>query len=127
MIEERIPQCDLSSLNWDWLRKPMRGIESDSLMELYNKIKKVSLFDALDSWIWKGDESKTFCVQSLRMIMTKVDTKVGSNSFFYGLVAFRSKSLVLHGDLFLDKLHVAYNLTKRGVNLNSTLYPLCMC
>ncbi|XP_071713063.1 uncharacterized protein [Rutidosis leptorrhynchoides] len=125
-IAERITHCNGSSFgNWCWSRPPS-GRATNDLMELNNIISSVTLSDRQDSWKYSLDPTGIFTTKSLTILINSL--KLGSNALSLSIP--RNKLIPQKVYIFIwraiqYKIPVRFEIDKRGIDLDSTLCPLC--
>ncbi|XP_071739978.1 uncharacterized protein [Rutidosis leptorrhynchoides] len=125
-IADRIIHCNGSSFgNWCWSRPPT-GRATNDLIELNNIISSITLSDRQDSWKCNLDPSGIFTTKSLALLINSL--KLGGNAL--NLSISRNKLLPQKVYIFIwraiqKKIPVRFEIDKRGIDLDSTLCPLC--
>ncbi|GKA00040.1 RNA-directed DNA polymerase, eukaryota [Tanacetum coccineum] len=112
------------SLTDSFRREPRGGIEEEQLLLLSNKLASVTLANSNDRWIWLLDSSGEFSVKSARSYID--DTLlpiVGSPTRWVKVVSIKIN--VFAWKVCLDKLLTRLNLSLRGIDIPSIIYPIC--
>ncbi|XP_071739542.1 uncharacterized protein [Rutidosis leptorrhynchoides] len=125
-IAERITHSNGSSLgNWCWTRPPS-GRAINEITELNNIVSSVTLCDKQDSWKYNLDSTGMFTTKSLALLINTL--KLGGNALSLSIP--RNKFLPQKVYIFIwraiqKKIPVRFEIDKRGIDLDSTLCPLC--
>ncbi|XP_071687136.1 uncharacterized protein [Rutidosis leptorrhynchoides] len=125
-IAERITHSNGSSVgNWCWTRPPT-GRATNEITELNNIVSSVTLSDKQDSWKYNLDPTGIFTTKSLTLLINT--PRLGSNALSLSIP--RNKLLPQKVYIFIwraiqKKIPVRLEIDKRGIDLDSTLCPLC--
>ncbi|XP_071699150.1 uncharacterized protein [Rutidosis leptorrhynchoides] len=125
-IADRITHNDTSACgNWSWLRPPS-GRDLNELMEINNIISSAKLSDKPDTWKYAHDPSGIYTTKSLAQIINclKLEQHASNSSIV------RNKYIPQRVNIFAwrvaqRKIPVRVELDKRGIDLDTILYPLC--
>ncbi|GKA92822.1 RNA-directed DNA polymerase, eukaryota, reverse transcriptase zinc-binding domain protein [Tanacetum coccineum] len=112
--------------NWSSIlrRAPRGGIESSQLVDLLSAISAINLSDQPDSWVWSLNPAVGFTVASVRKLID-VNILVGSDSPTRWNRSVPIKVNVFLWRLALNKLPTRVNLDRKGIDVDSTLCPIC--
>ncbi|XP_071688775.1 uncharacterized protein [Rutidosis leptorrhynchoides] len=112
--------------NWQWCREP-RGRAIDEVEAIENLINAVSLNpNAEDKISWNLDADGIFSTKSLASQIDGKKLQVGNNV----IETVRNKLIPQKVSIFvwrakLQRLPVRFELDKRGIDINTLLYPIC--
>ncbi|GJZ59966.1 RNA-directed DNA polymerase, eukaryota [Tanacetum coccineum] len=113
-----------SSLSSSFRRVPRGGIEEEQLLLLVDKISLVLLSNSLDRWSWTLTSSGEFSVKSARNHIDDVLLPShGSATRWVNKVPIKIN--ILAWKVCKDILPTRFNLSLRGVDINSILCPVC--
>ncbi|GJZ82878.1 RNA-directed DNA polymerase, eukaryota [Tanacetum coccineum] len=112
------------SLTDSFRREPRGGIEEEQLLLFSNKLASVTLANSNDRWIWLLDSSGEFLVKSVRSYIddTLLPT-VGFPTRWVKVVPIKIN--VFAWKVCLDKLPTRLNLSLRGIDIPSIIFPIC--
>ncbi|XP_071689274.1 uncharacterized protein [Rutidosis leptorrhynchoides] len=125
-IAERITHRNgLSYGNWSWTRDPTSRATNE-ITELNSIVSSVSLSDKQHSWKYNLDSTGIFTTKSLASLINSL--RFGNNAL--SLSTPRNKLLPQKVYIFIwraiqNKIPVRFEIDKRGIDLDSTLCPLC--
>ncbi|GKD15026.1 RNA-directed DNA polymerase, eukaryota, reverse transcriptase zinc-binding domain protein, partial [Tanacetum coccineum] len=105
-------------------RAPRGGIESSQLVDLLSAISAINLSDQPDSWVWSLNPAVGFTVASVRKLID-INILVGSDSPTRWNRSVPIKVNVFLWRLALNKLPTRVNLDRKGIDVDSTLCPIC--
>nr|GEV35580.1 RNA-directed DNA polymerase, eukaryota [Tanacetum cinerariifolium] len=112
------------SLDHSFRRKPRGGVEQMQFELLMEMIDNVILNNSNDRWIWTLVGSSEFFVSSVRKIID--DTLLPSvNSKTRWINVVPIKINVLAWKVKYDYLQTRLNLSRRGMEIDSILCPIC--
>ncbi|XP_071729241.1 uncharacterized protein [Rutidosis leptorrhynchoides] len=125
-VADRITHVNSSSVgNWCWARPP-RGRAQNELRELNNIISSVSLTDHPDSWKCTLDASGCFTSKSLAQLINNLILGVHASNLSIPRNKFTPQKVhILARRVIQKKISVRVELDKRGIDLDTTLCPLC--
>ncbi|GJV79741.1 RNA-directed DNA polymerase, eukaryota [Tanacetum coccineum] len=113
-----------SSLSSSFRRNPRGGIEEEQLLLLVEKISSVLLSNSSDRWRWTLSSSDTFSVKSARNHIDDVLLpSLGSSTRWVNLVPIKIN--ILAWKVCKDILPTRFNLSLRGIDIDSILCPVC--
>ncbi|GKD77962.1 RNA-directed DNA polymerase, eukaryota, reverse transcriptase zinc-binding domain protein [Tanacetum coccineum] len=113
-----------SSLDFSFLRAPRGGVEQSQLVAMLSKLDGVSLVNLRDRWRWSLVGSGEFSVASVRKwIDDKTLPEVSTKSRWIKAVPIKVN---IHAwKVRLDGLPTRLNISRRGLDIDSILCPLC--
>ncbi|GJX00650.1 RNA-directed DNA polymerase, eukaryota, reverse transcriptase zinc-binding domain protein [Tanacetum coccineum] len=116
----------LNVRNWSSIirRLPRGGVETSQFNALLSSIKDVALSDQIDSLVWSLNASIGYTVASIRSLIDDNSLVVDSNATRWN----RSVSIKINVFLWrvaLNKLPTGVNLDRKGIDIESTLCPIC--
>nr|GEY77281.1 RNA-directed DNA polymerase, eukaryota [Tanacetum cinerariifolium] len=111
-----------SSLDNSFRRKTRDGVEQVQ----YNALYAVTLVPLCDRWVWFLESSGEFSVASVR---TVIDEKRLSNvnTMTSWIKCVPNKVNVLAWKIKIDTLPTRLNISRRGIDIDSILCPICDC
>nr|GEV20528.1 RNA-directed DNA polymerase, eukaryota, reverse transcriptase zinc-binding domain protein [Tanacetum cinerariifolium] len=112
------------SLSWSYRREPIGGIEEEQQNMLFSRINGVILPNTRDRWIWSFEASGDFSVTSARRLIDDYLLPEGDVQNRWVKVV-PIKINIFAWIVHLDKLPTRLNLSLRGVEISSIMYPLC--
>lgn len=122
-IIDRILNAD-STYAWSRRRGIRNGIEQRELTKLLDTLSSLNLGRSEDTWIWKPSGNGSFSVQSLRWEISCNRWSTSPLKFSWcPWIPIKVNCFVWR--LLLNRIPVAANLLKRGINVTSRLCPLC--
>ncbi|GKB67695.1 RNA-directed DNA polymerase, eukaryota [Tanacetum coccineum] len=112
------------SITGSFRRSVRGGVESQQLEHLQVLIEAVVLSNADDRWVWDLNGEGTFHVKDARKIMDDFFLPKASVATRW-IKSVPIKINVFTWKLHLDRLPTRVNLVRRGVQVSSTLCPIC--
>ena len=113
-----------SSLSSSFRRHPRGGIEEEQFLILVEKISLVLLSNSLDRWRWTLTSFGMFSVKSARNHIDEVLLpSLGSATRWVNLVPIKIN--ILAWKVCKDILPTRFNLSLRGIDIDSILCPVC--
>ncbi|GKB85503.1 putative ribonuclease H-like domain-containing protein [Tanacetum coccineum] len=112
------------ALDASFRRKPRGGIECIQFNEMLVLMQDVSLTPISDRWIWSLEGSGDFSVASTRKAIDDKRLPV-VNSKTRWIKSVPIKVNVHAWKVKLDALPTRFNISRRGIVLDSILYPIC--
>nr|GEW24613.1 RNA-directed DNA polymerase, eukaryota [Tanacetum cinerariifolium] len=109
------------------LRRSIRGgVEQVQFNDLSDMLQSVSLMPYSDRWVWSLEGSGEFFVASIRKIiddnrLSTVDTR----TFWIKYVPIKVN--VLAWKIKIEALPKRFNISRRGIDIDSILCPICEC
>nr|GEV56852.1 RNA-directed DNA polymerase, eukaryota [Tanacetum cinerariifolium] len=109
------------------LRRSIRGgVEQVQFNELPDMLQSVSLMPYSDRWVWLLEGSEEFFVASIRKIiddnrLLTVDTR----TLWIKYVPIKVN--VLAWKIKIEALPTRFNISRRGIDIDSILCPICEC
>ncbi|GJT61630.1 RNA-directed DNA polymerase, eukaryota [Tanacetum coccineum] len=113
-----------SSMVYSFRCVPRGGVEQSQLADLMTKVEGVSLVTMNDRWVWSLEGSGDFSVASVRrLIDDKRLPEVSSKTRWIKAVPIKVN--VHAWKVRLDCLPTRINISRRGMNIDSILCPIC--
>ncbi|GKC04683.1 RNA-directed DNA polymerase, eukaryota, reverse transcriptase zinc-binding domain protein [Tanacetum coccineum] len=113
-----------SSLDYSFRRVPRGGVEQTQYAALLAKVEGVSLVNMKDRWVWSLEGSGDFSVASIRkLIDDKMLPKVSFKTRWSKVVPIKVN--VLAWKVRIDGLSTRFNISRRGIDIESILCPIC--
>ncbi|GJS69691.1 G-type lectin S-receptor-like serine/threonine-protein kinase [Tanacetum coccineum] len=111
-------------LDHSFRRAPRSGVEQEQFIELINQVQSVSLVPCRDRRVWSLEGSGEFSVASVRkLIDDKILPEVSSKTRW--VKAIPIKVNVHAWKVRLDYLPTRFNISRRGMVINSISCPIC--
>ncbi|GJY80362.1 RNA-directed DNA polymerase, eukaryota, reverse transcriptase zinc-binding domain protein [Tanacetum coccineum] len=121
IVASKLSQPDLDV---SFRRKPIGGAEQDQMYALRLKIKGHILSNSMDRWYWSLTCSGEFSVASIRNFIDDQSFKVFSPSTRWNKAA-PKKINIMAWKVKMTNLPTRFNLSRRGLNIESILCPIC--
>ncbi|GJU48215.1 RNA-directed DNA polymerase, eukaryota, reverse transcriptase zinc-binding domain protein, partial [Tanacetum coccineum] len=113
-----------SSLDSSFRRAPRGGVEQSQFLSMLAKVEGVVLGNSKDRWSWSLSGSGDFSVASVRkLIDDKTLPEVYSKSRWNKVVPIKVN--ILAWKVKLDCLPTRINISRRGMDIDSILCPIC--
>ncbi|GJT62358.1 RNA-directed DNA polymerase, eukaryota [Tanacetum coccineum] len=113
-----------ASLDASFRRKPRGGAEEEQFMNLVSITSHVLLPQTVDRWSWTLKGSGNFTVSSVRRyIDDEILPKSDVPTRWVKMIPIKSN--ILAWKISLDRLPTRFNLSARGLEIQSILCPLC--
>ncbi|GJX54885.1 RNA-directed DNA polymerase, eukaryota, reverse transcriptase zinc-binding domain protein [Tanacetum coccineum] len=120
-VASKLFQHSLSSF---FHRVPRGGAEKSQLDALTDKIKDFSLVNMMDRWVWSLEGSGDFSVASVRKLVdNNTLPEVSIKSRWVKEVPIKVN--ILAWKIRLDGLPTRLNLSRRGLDIDSIMCPIC--
>ena len=113
-----------ASLDESFRRKPRGGVEDEQYNNLISITSQVLLPQMIDRWSWSLEASGDFSVSSVRHHIDEV-TLPSSDVPSRWIKTIPIKTNILAWKISLDSLPTRFNLSARGLEIQSILCPLC--
>ncbi|GJV02001.1 RNA-directed DNA polymerase, eukaryota [Tanacetum coccineum] len=113
-----------ASLDGSFRRKPRGGVEDDQYNNLVSITSQVLLPQMIDRWSWSLEASGDFSVSSVRHHIDEVILP-SSDVPTRWVKMIPIKTNILAWKISLDRLPTRFNLSARGLEIQSILCPLC--
>ncbi|GJS47171.1 RNA-directed DNA polymerase, eukaryota, reverse transcriptase zinc-binding domain protein [Tanacetum coccineum] len=111
-------------LDHSFRRAPRSGVEQEQFIALINQVQSVSLVPCGDIRVWSLEGSGEFSIASVRkLIDDKILPEVSSKTRW--VKAIPSKVNVHAWKVRLDYLPMRFNISRRGMVINSISCPIC--
>ncbi|GJT85373.1 RNA-directed DNA polymerase, eukaryota, reverse transcriptase zinc-binding domain protein [Tanacetum coccineum] len=105
-------------------RMPRGGVELEQFTDMINSLADLQLPNMQDRWFWSLSGSGDFSVASARKIIdSHLLSEVSSKFSWRKMVPIKVN--ILAWKVKLDVLPTRFNLSKRGLDINSILCPIC--
>lgn len=115
-----------SGLITSFRRAPRSGLESSQLADLVDKVGKIYLVDKNDRWYWDLEGSSDFSVASFKKLIDRIRlAEVSSQTRWIKEVPIKVN--VHAWKVKLDALPSRLNISRRGMDVNTILCPICNC
>ncbi|GKB20116.1 RNA-directed DNA polymerase, eukaryota, partial [Tanacetum coccineum] len=111
-------------LSLSFRRAPRSGVEQDQYNQLLKNMEGVSLVDMKDRWIWSLAGNGEFSVASIRKEIDDRSLPLVSSKTRW-IRAVPIKVNILAWKLKMDSLPTRFNISKRGMDIESILCPIC--
>nr|GFA99981.1 reverse transcriptase domain, reverse transcriptase zinc-binding domain protein [Tanacetum cinerariifolium] len=113
----------INGWSFDWVRNIISGPNASQLALLQNNISAFTLNDSEDSWAWTvGGHS--FSVSSARhLIDSRLLPEQGPATRWCNIIPKKINIFVWRA--LRDRLPTRWNLSRKGIELNSLNYPIC--
>nr|GEW15976.1 RNA-directed DNA polymerase, eukaryota [Tanacetum cinerariifolium] len=105
-------------------RMPRGGVELEQFTEMINSLADLQLPNMQDRWFWSLSGSGDFSVASVRKIIDDHLLPEVSSKFSWRKMV-PIKVNILAWKVKLDVLPTRFNLSKKGMDINSILCPIC--
>ncbi|GJX45177.1 RNA-directed DNA polymerase, eukaryota, reverse transcriptase zinc-binding domain protein [Tanacetum coccineum] len=105
-------------------RMPRGGVELEQFTDMINSLADFQLPNMQDRWYWSLSGSGDFSVASVRKIIDDHLLPEVSSKFSWRKMV-PIKVNILAWKVKLDVLPTRFNLSKRGLDINSILCPIC--
>ncbi|GJX94697.1 RNA-directed DNA polymerase, eukaryota, reverse transcriptase zinc-binding domain protein [Tanacetum coccineum] len=105
-------------------RMPRGGVELEQFTDMINSLADLQLPNMQDRWFWSLSGSGDFSVASVRKIIDDHLLPEVSSKFSWRKMV-PIKVNILAWKVKLDVLPTRFNLSKRGLDINSILCPIC--
>ncbi|GKE26097.1 RNA-directed DNA polymerase, eukaryota, reverse transcriptase zinc-binding domain protein [Tanacetum coccineum] len=105
-------------------RMPRGGVELEQFTDMINSLADLQLLNMQDRWFWSLSRSGDFSVASVRKIIDDHLLPEVSSKFSWRMMV-PIKVNILAWKVKLDVLPTRFNLSKRGLDINSILCPIC--
>ncbi|GJV89187.1 RNA-directed DNA polymerase, eukaryota, reverse transcriptase zinc-binding domain protein [Tanacetum coccineum] len=105
-------------------RMPRGGVELEQFTDMINSLADFQLPNMQDRWFWSLSGSGDFSVASVRKIIDDHLLPEVSSKFSWRKMV-PIKVNILAWKVKLDVLPTRFNLSKRGLDINSILCPIC--
>ncbi|GKE31453.1 RNA-directed DNA polymerase, eukaryota, reverse transcriptase zinc-binding domain protein, partial [Tanacetum coccineum] len=113
-----------NNLAFSFRRDPRGGVEQEQLESLMAKVEGTVLVSIRDRWVWSLNSSGDFSVASVRkMIDEFMLSEVASRTRWIKVVPIKVN--VLAWKIKLDYLPTRLNISRRGMDIDSILCPMC--
>ncbi|GJZ04783.1 RNA-directed DNA polymerase, eukaryota, reverse transcriptase zinc-binding domain protein [Tanacetum coccineum] len=113
-----------SSMAYSFRREPRSGVDQFQMVDLLLKIEGVSLVPMNDKWVWSLEGSGDFSVATVRKLID--DRRLPDvSSKTRWIKAVPIKVNVLAWKVRLDCLPTRLNISRRGIDIDSILCPIC--
>ena len=114
------------SLDYSFRRKARVGAEQVQYNALFNLVRTVNLVPCSDRWVWTLENSGEFSVASIRKViddnrLLQVDTMTR------WIKCVPIKVNVLAWKVKMDVLPTRLNISRRGIDIDTILCPVCEC
>ncbi|XP_071685549.1 uncharacterized protein [Rutidosis leptorrhynchoides] len=110
---------------WNWLH-PLRGHTLNDLTELANSISSCMLFDRPYTWMRTLDPTDIFTTRSLTAILDNLKlSSFASNEETVCIKSIPKKINIFIWRVKQGRISTRVELDKRGIDLDSIIYPLC--
>ena len=107
-------------------RKPRGGIEQVQFSKLLTNVEGIVLVDMHDRWVWSKDGSGEFSVASVRRLID--DCWLPNVSTMTRWINVVPIKVNIHAwKVKLDCLPTRFNISRRGMDIDSILCPSCGC
>nr|GEZ94542.1 RNA-directed DNA polymerase, eukaryota [Tanacetum cinerariifolium] len=115
-----------SSLDNSFHRKTRGGVELVQYNALWDLVHAVTLVPLFDRWVWSLESLREFSVASVRKV---IDEKRISNmtTMTRWIKCVPIKVNVLTWKIKIAALPTRLNISRRGINIDSILCPICDC
>ncbi|GJS24646.1 RNA-directed DNA polymerase, eukaryota, reverse transcriptase zinc-binding domain protein [Tanacetum coccineum] len=120
-VASKLSQPDLDV---SFRRKPRGGAEQDQMYALRLKVEGHILSNSMDRWFWSLTGSGEFSVASIRNFIDDQSFKVFSPSTRWNK-AVPKKINIMAWKVKMNNLPTRFNLSRRGLNIESILCPIC--
>nr|GEX91650.1 RNA-directed DNA polymerase, eukaryota, reverse transcriptase zinc-binding domain protein [Tanacetum cinerariifolium] len=120
-VAEKIGSASLDS---SFRRKPRGGVEDEQYNNLVSVTSQVLLPQMIDRWSWSLEASSDFTVSSVRKYIDEVILP-NSDVPTRWVKTIPIKTNILAWKISLDRLPTRFNLSARGLEIQSILCPLC--
>ncbi|GKB90015.1 RNA-directed DNA polymerase, eukaryota, reverse transcriptase zinc-binding domain protein, partial [Tanacetum coccineum] len=111
-------------LLYSFRRAPRAGAEELQYIQLVKIMEGITLFDSKDRWRWSLEGCEEFTVASVRNLLDANSLPVVSSKTRW-IKAVPIKVNIHSWKVKLDILPTRLNIFKRGMDIESILYPLC--
>nr|GEZ54336.1 RNA-directed DNA polymerase, eukaryota [Tanacetum cinerariifolium] len=113
-----------ATLTGTFRREPRSGIEAVQLAKLKDHLKDVQLVNKRDRWAWSLNGSVDFFVASIRRLLDDIRLlEVSSQTRWIKAVPIKVN--ILAWKVRLNGLPSRVNISRRGIDINSILCPIC--
>nr|GEV01165.1 RNA-directed DNA polymerase, eukaryota, reverse transcriptase zinc-binding domain protein [Tanacetum cinerariifolium] len=113
-----------SGLEYSFRRNPRGGVEQVQFNRLQEKVEGCVLINMNDRWVWSLEGSGVFLVASVRKLIDDA-LLPGVNTKTRWIKAVPIKINVHAWKVKLDCLPTRLNISRRGMNIESILCPMC--
>ncbi|GJZ64306.1 RNA-directed DNA polymerase, eukaryota [Tanacetum coccineum] len=113
-----------SSLDSSFRRAPRGGVEQSQFLSMLAKVEGVVLGNSKDRWSWSLSGSGDFSVASVRKLIDDKTLPEVSSKFRWNK-AVPIKVNILAWKVKLDCLPTRINISRRGMDIDSILFPIC--
>nr|GFA01458.1 RNA-directed DNA polymerase, eukaryota [Tanacetum cinerariifolium] len=115
-----------SNLDNSFRRKTRGGVEQVQYNALSHLVHAVTFVPLFDRWVWSLESSEEFSVASVRKV---IDEKrlLNVNTMTRWIKCVPIKVNVLAWKIKIDALPMRLNISCRGIDIDSILYPICDC
>ncbi|GJT71754.1 RNA-directed DNA polymerase, eukaryota, reverse transcriptase zinc-binding domain protein [Tanacetum coccineum] len=120
-VASKMSHVDMSS---SFRRAPRGGSEESQFTQLLRNMKGFSLVDMKDRWIWSLEGCGEFSVASVRKVLDDRSLPVVSSKTRW-IHAVPIKVNIHAWKVRLDSLPTRLNISKRGMDIESILCPIC--
>nr|GEW96398.1 RNA-directed DNA polymerase, eukaryota [Tanacetum cinerariifolium] len=120
-VASKMSHVDMSSL----FRRDLRGgSEESQFTQLLRNMEGVSLVDMKDRWVWSLEGCREFSVASVRKVLDDRSLLVVSSKTRW-IHAVPIKYNIHAWKVRLDSLPTGLKISKRGMDIESILCPIC--
>nr|GEV77472.1 hypothetical protein [Tanacetum cinerariifolium] len=121
IVADKLGQATLAGT---FRREPRSGIEAVQLAKLEDQLEDVQLVNKRDMWSWSLNGSGEFFVASIRRLLD--DIRLSEVSFLTTWIkAVPIKVNILAWNVRLNSLPSRVNISRRVIDINSILCPIC--
>nr|GEW11214.1 RNA-directed DNA polymerase, eukaryota [Tanacetum cinerariifolium] len=120
-VADKLAQATLAGT---FRREPRSGIEAVQLAKLEDQLEDVQLVNKRDIWAWSLNGSGEFSVASIKRLLDDIRlSEVSSQTRWIKAVPIKVN--ILAWKVRLNGLPSRVNISRRGIDINSILCPIC--
>ncbi|XP_076922106.1 uncharacterized protein LOC143583771 [Bidens hawaiensis] len=110
--------------SWNWRREIRGGRESEQFDNLIVELGHVSLTDSQDRWIWSFGDMTDFTVKGVRKVIDDFILPSWARKTIWFKFLPR-KVIICAWRVLLKRLPMRVNLVSKGIDIPSSLCPIC--